>query len=303
MKIRLKFCFIKDLLSFLSIFLTGCAGIVFIVLYLETFSNGIFVEYYILFLISSESIVTILTIIAFSFYTANKKTVYKIIFFSIVIIDFVLLILYLLKISGFLNKIKTVEGLRLYVASFKSYAVLIFVFLQFAQVVFLPIPSFITVGAGVLLFGAFKAALYSSIGIILGSIVAFYIGRIFGYKVTKWLVGEENLKKCFNFIKGKDKIVFTFMFLFPFFPDDVLCFVAGITSMSSKFFINMMIIARIISTFAASFSINNSIIPYNTWWGIVLWGLFFLTTIFLSIFIYKKGDKLENIFNRKKSVK
>ena len=207
--------------------------------------------------------------------------------------------LYLLKILGFLDKIDSVEKLRKYIASFGGYALMLFVLIQFLQVVVLPIPSFITVGAGVLLFGPLKSAIFSCLGIILGSIVAYFIGRIFGFKVAKWLVGEESLNKGLKIIKGKDKIIITFMFLFPFFPDDILCFVAGITTMGPTFFIVMIIVTRFISIFAASYSMNNSIIPYNTWWGILIWILFIAITISLSILVYKNGEKFEKMFSKK----
>ena len=193
--------------------------------------------------------------------------------------------------------------MRAYIESFGSWAVVLFILLQFLQVVLLPIPGFITVGAGVLLSGALKGAIYSCIGIILGSIVGFLIGRVFGYKVAKWLVGKEGLDKGLKTIKGKDKVVLTFMFLFPFFPDDILCFVAGLTTVKVKFFLVMIVITRVISIFVSSFSMNNNIIPYDTWWGILLWILFFALTIVLTVLIYKKGDKIEQFFKRnKKSV-
>ena len=93
------------------------------------------------------------------------------------------------------------------------------------------------------------------------------------------------------------------MFLFPFFPDDLLCFVAGITSVSSKFFIAMIIVTRIVSVFVSSYSVNNSLIPYNTWWGILLWGLFFVFTVLLSIIISKKGNQIEKLFSKHKHSK
>lgn len=151
-----------------------------------------------------------------------------------------------------------------------------------------------------MLFGPLKGSFLSCIGIIAGSIVSFFIGRIFGYKVVKWLVGKESLDKGLKTIKGKDKVILTFMFLFPFFPDDVLCFVAGITTVSPTFFIVMIFITRIISVFASSYSMNNSIIPYDTWWGILLWIIFFAFTVVVAYFICKKGDVIERFFNSKR---
>ena len=207
-----------------------------------------------------------------------------------------------LKITGFLDRIDSVEDFRQYISSFGNLAVIIFVVLQFMQVVVLPIPAFITVGAGVLLFGPLRGGFLSCIGIISGSIVAYYIGRIFGYKVVKWLVGEQSLNKGLKMVAGKDKLILTLAFLFPFFPDDMLCFVAGITTISPLFFIVMIFVTRIISVFASSFSMNNNIIPYDTWWGILLWILFFVLTIFIFYIVWKKGDVIEKkIFGKKEN--
>ena len=84
------------------------------------------------------------------------------------------------------------------------------------------------------------------------------------------------------------------MLLFPFFPDDAICFVSGITMMDTGYFILMIIIVRLITISLATLTMNNSIIPFTTWWGMLLWGLFFLLIVILTIFIYKKS----NIFSK-----
>ena len=284
-------------MSVLTVSLLGCAGIVFAVLYIETFSNGFVAEYSTVLITVSSAIITVLTMLAIMFIGKTSGILHKLFFITVFLIASVLAALYILKISGFLDKIDSVEDLRSYISSYGSYAALAFILIQFLQVVVLPIPAFITVGAGVLLFGPLYGAIYSCTGIILGSLVAFFIGRLFGVKVARWLVGQENLEKGLKTIKGKDKIVLTFMFLFPFFPDDILCFVAGITTVSPLFFVIMIFITRIISVFASSYSMNNSIIPYDTWWGILLWIIFFIITILLTVLIYKKGDKIEKQFS------
>lgn len=296
-----KINFVKTFLNTILISLIGVTGIIFTVLYIETFSEGIWYKYSNLFTAVSVGLISALTILTLFFFKSNKNFIYKLFFIFIVFIMLVTCGLYFLKSSGFLDKIDSVSDFREYIESYNDYAVILFILVQLLQVVILPIPSFITVGAGVLLFGPFRGAIYSTIGIIIGSLIAFFIGRVFGAKVAKWLVGEKELNKGLKAIKGKDKIVLTAMFLFPFFPDDVLCFVAGMTTMSSLFFVIMITITRVITVFASSYSINNSIIPYDTWWGILLWVLFFTFTIIVTIFIYKKGDKIENaIFKKRK---
>ncbi len=297
---RRGFLLIKEILYVITISLIGCAGIIFSVLYIDNFNSGFFYEYSVAIKSVSVGIITVLVVFTIIFYKLSKLFVYKLFFLTVTFFTVAIFGLYLLKKSGLLDRIDSVEDLRNYISSKGSYASVLFVAIQFLQVVILPIPGFITVGAGTLLFGALKGALLSVLGIILGSITAFYIGRIFGYKVTRWLVGKDNLDKGLKAIRGKDKIVLTFMFLFPFFPDDVLCFVAGITTMSSSFFIIMILITRVISVFASAFSFSGNLIPYDTWWGILLWILFFALTFILAYFIYKKGEKLESKFLRKK---
>lgn len=291
-----------NVLSIIFISLTGLTGVIFTVMYLETFNNGFIADYFGVILAVSVTGITVVTMLTIMLSRRSCGVMYKLCLITVVLISVCVLALYFLKVSGFLNKIDSVEALRKYVESYGKNAVWIFIVLQFLQVVVLPIPAVITVAAGVLLFGAFKSAVYSCIGIIVGSLVAFFIGKVFGYKVAKWLVGKENLDKWLDVIKGKDKIILTFMFLFPFFPDDVLCFVAGITTMSPLFFIIMIFITRIISVFASCYSINGSIIPFNTWWGLVLWGIFVAVTVVLAVLIYKKGDKIERWFKARKNI-
>ncbi len=295
---------LKDILYIILISMLGAVGIIFSTLYIDAFDVGFYKDYSKVLISVAVALISLLTIFTLAFMRKRKSFIHKIFALSVGLIAVITFFLYVLKVSGLLDKIDSVEKLREYIQSFGGYAVILFILLQFLQVVVLPIPSFITVGAGVLLFGPFKGAIFSVIGIILGSIVAFFIGKFFGFRVAKWLVGEDSLNKGLKAIKGKDKIVLTFMFLFPFFPDDVLCFVAGITTISPTYFIIMIVIVRIITVFVSSYSMNNSIIPYDTWWGILLWIMFFALTLIITFIIYRKGEEIEAFFkNRKKQDK
>lgn len=290
---------LKTVLSCSVIVVLGAAAIVFGLLYMNL-TNISFLERHTslietLFII----IIGLVTIISVVCQLSDKKFVYRLTFLTLILMTAALAVLYVMQITGLWDKIDSVEDLRNYVSGFGGYAVFIFIAIQFLQVVVLPIPGFITVSVGVLLFGAFRGSVYSVIGIVSASIVAFFIGRVFGYKVAGWLVGKENLDKGLELVKGKDKVILTFMFLFPFFPDDVLCFVAGLSSMSVPYYIVMITITRIINIVVSAYSVNGSIIPYNTWWGILLWIAVFILVAALCYVIYKHGDKIENFFKSK----
>lgn len=292
---------LKTIFSVIAIVLLSAITVLFSVLYVNTFSGGFFYENKNVLIASVTVLVAVITVISLAFSIRDNKLIFKLSVIALALISAALLLLYILKITGISDKIDSIEDLRNYVASFGYLAVVIYVLLNFLQVVAIPIPGFIAIGTGVALFGPLKTAIFAFIGITSGSLVAFFIGRHLGYKVVEWLIGKETLDKWLNSVKNKDKIVLTFMFLFPFFPDDVLCFVAGLSTMSSGYFIIMIIICRLISIFLSSYSMNGNIIPFTTWWGLVLWALVIGATIIITILLYKNGDKVEQYFkNRRK---
>ncbi len=291
-------------LSAVIMILLGAATVIIGVLYVNVTEIEFIAAHKTLIETLFAIIVSLITIIAYIFQLADKNFIYKIVVLVLIFAAISLAVLYVLKISGFWDKIDSIEDFRAYVSGYGAFTIPIFILIQFLQVVILPIPGFITIGAGVALFGPFWGTVYSTIGILSASIVAFFIGRKLGYKVARWLVGKEALDKWVEIVKGKDKVILTFMFLFPFFPDDILCFVAGLSSMSTPYYLVMITVTRIVNIAVSSYSINGNLIPYNTWWGLLIWGILFAFTAFLCYLIYKYGDKIENgvkrLFSKKK---
>lgn len=244
------------------------------------------------------AVLAILTAVAIIFQLNDKTFVFRLLMITLLLSSFVMFVLYLLKISGFWEKVDSVEDMRNFISGAGSFAVIVFILMQILQVLALPLPGVVPIGAGVALFGALKGGIFSFIGIMLGSVIAFFIGRVLGYKAVKWLVGDS-VDKTLEMVKGKDKVVLSFMFLFPFFPDDILCFVSGLSSMSVKYFLIVITITRLISVFLTSFSVSGVLIPYNTWWGIMIWIVLFVATLAITVLIYKKGEKIEKFFLKK----
>ena len=293
----------KDVLNLAVITILGIVGIVFSVLYIDTFISGFIFDYAKALKITAIALITLIAVGGIVFFEMKVEIVYKFCYIAVILIAIALIGLYILNITGVMATIDSVEDLRAYIEQMGPFMPIVFIVLQFLQVVVLPIPAVLSITVGVLLFGPLKAAIYSFIGILCGSVLAFFIGKVLGYKVAAWLVGKDNLDKALKSVKGKDKAVLTFMFLFPFFPDDILCFVSGLSSMSTGFFIGMIVITRFISIFVSCYAYNGSLIPYDTWWGLLLWGVFIAITVALTIFIYKKGDKIEEFFKNKFSKK
>lgn len=61
-----------------------------------------------------------------------------------------------------------------------------------------------------------------------GCILAYWLGRWFGVKAVKWCAGsEEDFNKWSEYLNKKGKLWYLITVIFPFFPDDLLCLVAG----------------------------------------------------------------------------
>ena len=206
------------------------------------------------------------------------------------------ILIFILQKTGFFRLVDSSEKLQEYLQKSGAWMPVVYIALQFFQVIILPIPSVVSTIAGVALFGAFWATIYSLIGILLGSISAFFIGRMLGNRAVAWMIGKETLAKWQKKLKGKDMLVLSLMFLLPLFPDDILCFVAGVSTMSTRYFLIVVLFARFIGIFATCYSID--FIPFTTWWGISIWVLFALIIIVSCIFIYKNMDKIQCFFKQ-----
>lgn len=123
---------------------------------------------------------------------------------------------------------------------FGLWAPFFYVMLQVLQTVVAPIPGQIVGGVGGFLFGHW-GILWTTIGSIIGFWLVFLIARRFGRPLLEKIFKKPTIDK-FDFIinaRGASLILFA-IFLLPGFPDDVVCYIAGLTKLSIK---KLMIIA------------------------------------------------------------
>lgn len=279
-------------LLFLTLFFAfSVACSIFAILCLNGVSYPLIKRNFVLFSILSGVLICGLYALAVWFTVSEKQTASKILLSTYVFILFCLILLLILQKTGFFEMVRDAEHLQSYLQKAGIWMPLLYILLQYLQVVVLPIPSVVSTVAGVALFGAFKTTIYSLIGIVLGSYTAFFIGRKLGHKAVVWMIGEDTLDKWQTKLKGKDNLFLTVMFLFPMFPDDVLCFLAGLSSMSTKYFLIMIVVCRILGVAGTCYSVD--FIPFNTWWGILIWIAFFALILAAFIVIYKNMDKIQ----------
>ncbi|MBQ8726039.1 MAG: TVP38/TMEM64 family protein [Clostridia bacterium] len=224
----------------------------------------------------------------------TKKTILRLVASALIICAIVAISYLVLYLMGWTKL--TQEQLQGYIESTGAIAPLIFALVSFLQVTFIPIPGAITILAGNYLFGAMQSFIYSYLGMLLGAMFAFFLGKIIGRPFVNWVVGSPKkvgdwLKK----LKGRQNVILFFMFLLPFFPDDILCTVAGLLPMTYGGFFIMQAITRATSIGFTLLLMSGEIIPYHGW-GLVCLGGIAAACIVAFILSMKYSEKINDFF-------
>ena len=222
------------------------------------------------------------------------KKVFRTSVVILIITAFLVLTYFILVWTDLWDKFNSVEKLRLFILDLGFWGRITFVFLQFLQVTFVPIPSTILTIAGSIIYGPFQGGLLSLSGILLGSVVAFMLGRAFGRKLVSFMVGKDTCEKWVKFL-SKAKYAFFFMMLLPMFPDDILCLVAGVTDMSWQFFVVTNLLTRPVGVFVTSYLGSGEVIPYQGW-GLVVWAIILTMAIVVMWLATKYEKQIEQFF-------
>lgn len=170
--------------------------------------------------------------------------------------------------------------------------------IQFLQVVIIPIPStFITLLSMKMypdnLIFLFVVTLSV---IVLGVVVTYLIGRKWGKKAVVWCAGsEDEYNKWLSVLKSKKtNVIYLATIIFPIFPDDVMCLIAGSIKMNFWWYLGANIVGRAIGLITFMFvfqAISNSVIT------IVIMFILFVALLVIKI-ILKRRLSRESIIDR-----
>lgn len=129
------------------------------------------------------------------------------------------------------------------------YSPAVFVLLQVLQVIAAPFPGELTGVAGGFVYGETVGFMLSTVGLSLGSWVAFELASILGRPFVERFVRAEVLQK-FNFLTTRTGTLICFvLFLFPGFPKDYLCYVLGLSRMRLSTFLLVSVLGRMPGTY------------------------------------------------------
>ncbi len=190
--------------------------------------------------------------------------------------------------SGFFYALDSTDHLEAYIARFAPFGQVGFFLIQLMSVVLAPIPSNITALAGAVLFGMWQAFFLTFAAVALGSLLVFGLARALGRSFVDRIVSRKLSDKYLNVIQAKQDIFLLLAFLLPFFPDDILCILAGLTSVRPLRFMLIVLIARPWGLLVAS-AVGSSALSLPLW-AIILLGIFGTIIFILGL---KYGDRLE----------
>lgn len=133
----------------------------------------------------------------------------------------------------------------------------LFIIFQALQVIVPVLPGGVSGSLAMLCFGTWTGYLYSYIGVILGSCLAFWLVRRYGVKILSWLVSEQTFDKYYTKLQNSKNFTkyFAILIFLPVAPDDLLCMIAGLTKMKFRTFLIIILLGKPVSSFFYSYFI------------------------------------------------
>ena len=159
---------------------------------------------------------------------------------------------------------------------------------------------------GVQIFGLLPGFLLTLSACWISSICMFFIGKYGGTRLVDWLIGKPNREKLQNQVSDRATVLIPIMLLCPFFPDDGLCMIAGVTKMRTWYFCTVCLLSRISCMVLTAFVGEGTLIRYildtlgNNY---VLWFIA-INILLIDIYaIWKFSGKVEEFLKRRREKK
>ena len=176
------------------------------------------------------------------------------------------------------------------VRSAGPWAPLAFIGLYVVQSIAAPIPGQALNFAAGYLFGLIPGILYSWLGLTLGSTAALLLARYLGRPLVQRLIAPAALETMDRLAENRGLVFFFLVFLIPGLPDDIACFVAGLTSLPLLALIAVSAIARLPSVVASVWlGTRAQQLPWQGW--LILAGL----TVALALVAWRYGERIQDV--------
>lgn len=157
---------------------------------------------------------------------------------------FIIILIYI-RHSGIFS---SVADLQHFIKNFGNFAIAAFIVVQAIQPIVPFLPGGFSTIVGMLMFGNIPGVLYSYIGLVIGEVGLFLLVRRFGSRFARLVLSEKNFEKFETTLQDHTqdiKKLLIVCFIFPFLPDDLTCLVAGMTDLSFREYLKIVLIFKI----------------------------------------------------------
>ncbi len=136
-----------------------------------------------------------------------------------------------------------------YIQELGAIAIIVFITIQITSVVVSILPTSIGCVAGVIIFGPVQGFLYNYIGICIGSFIAFGLARHYGPSFVTSIISVKHYERYCKYIGKTNNFekFFALAIFFPLSPDDILCYMAGLSEMSVKRYFSIITLGKSVS--------------------------------------------------------
>jgi len=133
------------------------------------------------------------------------------------------------------------------IQSYGSWGLLV---VMIIQTIIAPIPSeALLMFSGMIGIDLLKIVLFGGSGLIIGSIIAFYISRLGGKPIITKLIGEKWIGRVDRWVERNGTKAIFFTRLIPIIPFDLISYMSGITKLEFKYYL----LATVLGAFPRSF--------------------------------------------------
>ena len=132
------------------------------------------------------------------------------------------------------------------IGKYKTQSALVYIGIQFLQIVISIIPGQIVQIAGGFLFGLIPGVLLSLTGAAIGTTTAYFLGKYLGRDAVRMFISPDKTDYWVERLNSKKAYLIVFiLYLIPGLPKDVMAYPAGISDMKLRAFLPISLIGRL----------------------------------------------------------
>jgi uncharacterized membrane protein YdjX (TVP38/TMEM64 family) len=140
---------------------------------------------------------------------------------------------------------------RRWIGGLGPWGPLVTIGLNTAQVLLAPFPGHIIGLANGYLYGVWLGTLYSMLGLLLGTALAMGLARRFGRPLVERLVNPNALARWDSIARRQGPPFFFLVYLIPGLPDDLICFLIGLSRLALPRMIVLAMLGRLPGVFVS----------------------------------------------------